>query len=295
MLYVVKPGDTLAGIAMRVGTTVERILEANVICNPNLIFPGQPLIISDPGVDLPKAGGYPYYVILYGDTLGCLANQFSQSIVSLAAANEIRDLNQIFAGSELLVRFEQPDPLQLFNEWNRIGGVPCEEISSLQLHGIYYLGTFLWESLGERAVPYLLPLVRHSCDAVRFYTVLSLGRIGTGVGTRLALQQALNDQALFIVELARFALQRFRLIPFWSKRIHIITADTVLFNQPNFASSSITIPKGIPVTVLRWNVPSPTGEEGPRGDVQIYDLIQISGTGQTGYIPRVGFNEIVMV
>ncbi len=295
MLYVVKSGDTLVGIAARLGTTVGGILEANVICNPKLIFPGQPLIIPHQGINLPKAGGYPYYVILYGDTLGCLANQFSQSIVSLAAANQIRDPNQIFAGSELLVRFEQPDPLQLFDEWNRTGGVPCEEMSSLQLHGIYYLGTFLWEALGERAVPYLLPLIKHSCEAVRFYAVLSLGRIGSGVGTRLALQQALNDQAQFIVELARFALQRFQLIPFWSKRIHIITADTILLNQPNFASPSITISKGIPVTVVRWNVPSPTGEEGPRGDVQIYDLIQIPGTGQTGYMPRVGFNEIVMV
>ncbi|QGH33143.1 LysM peptidoglycan-binding domain-containing protein [Gracilibacillus salitolerans] len=110
MLYVVKSGDTLAGIAARLGTTVGGILEANVICNPNLIFPGQPLIMPDLGIDLPKSGVYPYYVILYGDTLGCLANQFSQSIVSLAAANQIRDPNQIFAGSELLVRFEQPDP-----------------------------------------------------------------------------------------------------------------------------------------------------------------------------------------
>lgn len=295
MLYVVKSGDTLGGIASRFGSNIGAILGANVICNPNFIFPGQPLIIPDPRIELPKAGGYPYYVVQYGDTLGCIASQFSQTVSTLAAANQIRDPNRVFVGRELLVRFEPPNPKQLFNDWNRTGGVSCEEMSSLQIHGIYYIGSFLWEALGEKAVSIILPLLRHSCNTVRFYTVLSLGRIGTGFRTRLALQQALSDSDPSIVELARFALQRFQLIPAWSKRIHIITADTVLHSKPNLSSTSFSIPKGTPVIVLRWHIPSPSAEEGPRGDIQIYDLVQNTRTGQTGYMPRVGFNEILMV
>jgi hypothetical protein len=34
MLYVIKTGDTLSGIAARFGSTVGAIMESNVICNP---------------------------------------------------------------------------------------------------------------------------------------------------------------------------------------------------------------------------------------------------------------------
>jgi LysM repeat protein len=295
MLYVVKQGDTLTGIAIRLGTTVGTIMNANVICNPNLIFVGQPLIIPHSGIDLPKAGGYPYYIVHNGDTLSCLSSQFSQSISSLTEVNQLSDPNLIVVGQELLVRFETPNPRELSTVWNRMGGEQCEEMSSLQVHGVFYIGTFLWETLGENAIPFLLPFLRHSCDTVRFYTVMSLGRIGTGDRTWLALQQALQDENQEIAELARIGLQRVQLVPAWSKRIHFLTANSHLLEQPNFQLPGITVPKGTPIIGVRWNIPSPTGEEGPRGDVQIYDLVQVISTGQIGYIPRVGFNEIVMV
>jgi hypothetical protein len=271
-------------------------METNIICNSNLIFPGIPLIIPEPGIDnLPRAGGYPYYVLQYGDTLWCLANQFSQSIMSLAASNQIRDPNQIFAGNELLVRFEPTDPQLLFSEWNRMGGVPCEELSPHHIHGVYYIGSFLWEAIGESAVPFLIPLLNHACDTVRFYTVISLGRIGTGTRTRLALEQALSDPDPSIAEHAHFGLRRLQLIPSFSKRIHMTTNNIFLLHEPTSMSEGISVPKGTPIIVLRWNIPSPTGEEGPRGGVQMFDFVQIIGSGQTGYMPRVGFNEIWMI
>jgi LysM repeat protein len=63
MFYVVRLGDSLAGIAKRFGSTIETIMEANIICNPNFIFIGQPVIIPEADIDLPKSGGYPYYVV----------------------------------------------------------------------------------------------------------------------------------------------------------------------------------------------------------------------------------------
>ena len=44
--YAVRRGDTLSGIAQRYGTTVDRLVKDNGIKNPNLIFPGQRLIIK---------------------------------------------------------------------------------------------------------------------------------------------------------------------------------------------------------------------------------------------------------
>ncbi len=43
--YTVKPGDTLGGIAKMFNTTVAKLAAANNISNPNLIYPGQKLVI----------------------------------------------------------------------------------------------------------------------------------------------------------------------------------------------------------------------------------------------------------
>lgn len=43
--YVVRAGDTLSGIAAKYGTTWQKIAEDNQIGNPNLIYPGQKLVI----------------------------------------------------------------------------------------------------------------------------------------------------------------------------------------------------------------------------------------------------------
>lgn len=44
--YIVKSGDTLSGIAKKYGTTYQKIASDNGISNPNLIYPGQKLIIK---------------------------------------------------------------------------------------------------------------------------------------------------------------------------------------------------------------------------------------------------------
>ena len=44
--YVVKPGDTLSGIAAQFGTTYQKIAADNNIADPNYIVPGQVLIIK---------------------------------------------------------------------------------------------------------------------------------------------------------------------------------------------------------------------------------------------------------
>lgn len=46
IVYTVKSGDTLYGIALKYGTTYQKIASDNNIANPNLIYPGQKLIIK---------------------------------------------------------------------------------------------------------------------------------------------------------------------------------------------------------------------------------------------------------
>lgn len=61
--YTVQPGDTLARIAARFGTTIQAIAQLNGISNPNLIYVGQVLRIPTSGggdpVTPPPGGGTP--------------------------------------------------------------------------------------------------------------------------------------------------------------------------------------------------------------------------------------------
>lgn len=45
-IYIVKSGDTLSGIAAKFGTSYQKIARDNNISNPNLIYPGQRLVIK---------------------------------------------------------------------------------------------------------------------------------------------------------------------------------------------------------------------------------------------------------
>ena len=46
IVYIVKPGDTLSGIAEKYNTTYQELAKTNNIENPNLIYPGQKIVIE---------------------------------------------------------------------------------------------------------------------------------------------------------------------------------------------------------------------------------------------------------
>lgn len=56
-VYVVQPGDTLAGIAERFGTSVATLARANNLSTSSLVFPGRRLIVPKPKVMQLTGGG----------------------------------------------------------------------------------------------------------------------------------------------------------------------------------------------------------------------------------------------
>jgi LysM repeat protein len=123
VIHVVQPGDFLARIARQYNTTVAAIVAANNIANPNLIFPGQQLVIpvggtlppppatSVPATVVPPTnvpptqspGGTTTYVVQRGDTLGSIARRFNTTVQAIATANNIVNPNLIFAGQVLII------------------------------------------------------------------------------------------------------------------------------------------------------------------------------------------------
>eukprot|EP00899_Mesostigma_viride_P005080 jgi/Mesvir1/14573/Mv05252-RA.1 len=89
--YKVQPGDTLAKIASKFGTTQAVILEANMIDNPDYIGVGQVLWVPNT------------YTIQKGDYLNKIAKKFGVSVDALVKANQITNPDLIYEGDVLLL------------------------------------------------------------------------------------------------------------------------------------------------------------------------------------------------
>ncbi len=105
-IYIVKSGDTLSQIARDFGTTVQEIVNLNNIQNPNLIFPGERLIISNStsnGFDNSNNSETTDYIVKRGNTLSQIALEFGTSVQEIVDLNNIQNPNLIFPGENLKI------------------------------------------------------------------------------------------------------------------------------------------------------------------------------------------------
>lgn len=108
-LYVVRPGDTLSGIAARFGTTYVAVAQVNALANSNLIYVGQQLVIPGAGGVSPVVHPAPAQVgasscshtIQRGETLTGIALAYGVNPYDIARANGIASPNRIYAGQRL--------------------------------------------------------------------------------------------------------------------------------------------------------------------------------------------------
>jgi len=98
--YVVKPGDTLGGIAAAHDTTVSAIVNLNSLSNPDVIRIGQTLEIH--GTDSPAASTKSH-TVRYGEYLGSIAASYNVSIANLLKANAVSNPNLIRVGQVLTI------------------------------------------------------------------------------------------------------------------------------------------------------------------------------------------------
>ena len=88
--YTVKSGDTLYRIAVNHGVTVAAIMAADGIANPNLISPGQVLVIpTSASPATPPTASPVRYTVKSGDTLYRIAVNHGVTVAAIMAANGI--------------------------------------------------------------------------------------------------------------------------------------------------------------------------------------------------------------
>ncbi len=105
--YVVHPGDTLSAIALRHGTTVSALAEANHLADPNLIRIGQLLKIPDSQLGIPgytkSAQDTETYTVVHGDTLISIARRHGIDLTALARTNGLNVNAPLHIGAVLQV------------------------------------------------------------------------------------------------------------------------------------------------------------------------------------------------
>jgi LysM repeat protein len=113
--HIVQRGEYLSLIAQRYGTTTQAILAANPqITNPNLIYAGQTIFVPF-GVPPPPPQPTPvpqpppqpacraYHYVTPGQTMLMISRWYSVDPFAIARANNIFNLNLIYAGTTLCI------------------------------------------------------------------------------------------------------------------------------------------------------------------------------------------------
>src|SRR5271169_3395238 len=98
--YIVQPGDTLGLIAYRFGVTVDDLIQANNLANPNAITAGTPLII--PGLQ-GITGTLVTTTIPLGENLRSLSLRYQIPPDQLSHLNRITSPSEIYAGANLIL------------------------------------------------------------------------------------------------------------------------------------------------------------------------------------------------
>ncbi len=106
--HMVKPGDTLWGVARRYGVTVPALAAENGMTSQSQLVAGTRLKVPGPGsagdAGAPSAeSSRMTYKVRRGDTLTEIAQRFNVSVQQLKAWNQIRQSNSLKAGQKIVV------------------------------------------------------------------------------------------------------------------------------------------------------------------------------------------------
>lgn len=118
-VYTIKRGDTLWGLSRKYGVSLSGLIEINDIQNSHDLYVGRRLIIptrnytTRPQTPEPQ-GFYTIYEVKEGDRIWNIAYRFGTTVYKLLKLNNLEDVNNIEAGTKLLIRLDDPDHISRY-------------------------------------------------------------------------------------------------------------------------------------------------------------------------------------
>lgn len=122
-LYVVRPGDTLPGIARTFGTSVWILADLNDLEEPHQIRVGQRLLVPRPDAPGPiprhassseppveTEPGPFLYIVQTGDAIDAIAQRFGVTVATILETNRMQVADSIRPGQRLLIPGPEPRP-----------------------------------------------------------------------------------------------------------------------------------------------------------------------------------------
>ena len=101
--HIVVRGETLSMIANKYGLSVEELIEYNRLSNPNLILPGQELLLAPAGKETVGTTASFMHTVQRGETVWGLARLYNVSMEEIIAANNITDPRTLETGRRLII------------------------------------------------------------------------------------------------------------------------------------------------------------------------------------------------
>lgn len=95
--HIVRTGDTLWSISQRYGVSIQAIVQANQLANPNVLYPGLKLTI--PPV---------IHAVRQGETLWQIAGIYGTTVQAILEENNIQTPNVIYPGTRLIIPRRKP-------------------------------------------------------------------------------------------------------------------------------------------------------------------------------------------
>jgi LysM repeat protein len=106
--HIVRPGESVSRIAGYYGVSVSAIVQANNLWNPNVIYPGQCLVIPICGGQAP--GCVTIHVVKRGEYLKAIAVRYGTTVSAIVQLNGLGNPNLIYSGQRLKIPCTTPPP-----------------------------------------------------------------------------------------------------------------------------------------------------------------------------------------